>query len=171
MPHKQNPVGCAIILSAAIRVPALVSTMLTGMVQEHERGLGGWHAEWETLPEICMLAGGAIAQTASVLGGLQIHEDRMAKNIDETRGLIFSEAVAMVLRKTVGRAQAHQLLEDASRRAVEQNQSLEDVLQNDARVREHLAPQEIAQLMDPRNYIGSAKEMAKKVLSSLDRKL
>ena len=113
MPHKQNPVGCAVILSAAIRVPALVSTMLTSMVQEHERGLGGWHAEWETLPEICMLAGGAVAQTAGVLGGLQIHENRMAENIGVTGGLIFSEAVAMVLRKKLGRSQSHQLLEDA----------------------------------------------------------
>jgi len=171
MPHKQNPVGCAVILSAAIRVPALVSTMLTSMVQEHERGLGGWHAEWETLPEICMLAGGAVAQTATVLGGLQIHKNRMAENIDETRGLIFSEAVAMVLRKKLGRSQSHELLEAASRRAVEQNQSLQDVLLNDAKVLEHLSAEEIARLMDPRNYIGSAKEMAKKVLSSLDRKL
>ena len=109
MPHKQNPVGCAVILAAAIRVPALVSTMLTSMVQEHERGLGGWHAEWETLPEICTLAGGAVAQAATVLGGLQIHENRMAENIDETRGLIFSEAVAMVLRKKLGRSQSHQV--------------------------------------------------------------
>ena len=106
-----------------------------------------------------------------VLGGLQIHEDRMAENIEETRGLIFSEAVAMVLRKKLGRSQSHQLLEDASRRAVEQNQSLQDVLLNDAKVREHLSAEEIARLMDPKNYIGSAKEMARKVLSSLDRKL
>src|SRR4029077_3069882 len=52
MPHKRNPVGSAVILAAALRVPALVSTVLTAMVQEHERGMGGWHAEWETLPEI-----------------------------------------------------------------------------------------------------------------------
>jgi adenylosuccinate lyase len=45
------------------------------------------------------------------------------------------------------------------------------VLLNDAKVREHLSAEEIARLMDPRNYIGSAKEMTKKVLSSLDRKL
>ena len=49
LPHKRNPVGSAVVLAAAIRVPALVSVMLTAMVQEHERGLGGWHAEWETL--------------------------------------------------------------------------------------------------------------------------
>ena len=55
MPHKRNPVAAAVILSAATRVPGLVSTMLSAMVQEDERGLGGWHAEWETLPEIVML--------------------------------------------------------------------------------------------------------------------
>src|SRR5262249_35482934 len=49
MPHKRNPVSSAVILAAALRVPALVSIILTCMVQEHERGLGGWHAEWETL--------------------------------------------------------------------------------------------------------------------------
>jgi 3-carboxy-cis,cis-muconate cycloisomerase len=85
--------------------------------------------------------------------------------------LIFSEAVAMVLRKKLGRSQSHELMEAASRRAVEQNQSLQDVLLNDAKVLEHLSAEEIARLMDPRNYIGSAKEMTKKVLSSLDRKL
>ena len=52
MPQKRNPVGSAVILSAATRVPPLVSTMIAAMVQEHERGLGGWQAEWETLPEI-----------------------------------------------------------------------------------------------------------------------
>ena len=63
LPHKRNPVGCAVVLAAAIRVPALVSTMLAAMVQEHERGLGGWHAEWETLPEICLLAAGALSHS------------------------------------------------------------------------------------------------------------
>ena len=95
----------------------------------------------------------------------------MAENIEETRGLIFSEAVAMVLRKKLGRSQSHQLLEDASRRAVEQNCNLREVLLNETKVREHLSAEEIARLMDPKNYIGSARELAKKVLSNLDRKL
>jgi adenylosuccinate lyase len=48
---------------------------------------------------------------------------------------------------------------------------LQDVLLSDAKVREHLSTEEIARLMDPGNYIGSAREMTRKVLSSLDRKL
>ena len=171
MPHKQNPVGCATILSAAVRVPALVSTMLSAMVQEHERGLGGWHAEWQTLPEICLLAGGAVAQMEHVLDGLAIHEKRMAENIGATHGLIFAEAIAMVLRKKLGRAQSHELLEEASRRAVKESRPLRDVLLQDTKIREHLSAEDIDRLMDPRNYVGSAREMTKKILASLDRKI
>jgi 3-carboxy-cis,cis-muconate cycloisomerase len=38
---KRNPVDSAVVLAAALRVPALVSTMLTAMTQEHQRRLGG----------------------------------------------------------------------------------------------------------------------------------
>ena len=69
MPHKRNPVACAAILAATIRVPGLVSTMLGAMIQEEERGLGGWHAEWETLPEIICLTGGASHHLANLLPG------------------------------------------------------------------------------------------------------
>ncbi|HTP43039.1 MAG TPA: hypothetical protein VMJ13_00655, partial [Candidatus Acidoferrum sp.] len=158
-------------LSAAVRVPALVSTMLSAMVQEHERGLGGWHAEWQTLPEICLLAGGAVAQMEHVLDELAIHEKRMAENIGATHGLIFAEAIAMVLRKKLGRAQSHELLEEASRRAVKESRPLRDVLLQDAKIREHLSAEDIDRLMDPRNYVGSAREMTKKILASLDRKI
>ena len=48
MPHKRNPVRAAVVVAAAMRAPGLVGTMLSAMLQEHERGLGGWQAEWET---------------------------------------------------------------------------------------------------------------------------
>ena len=72
MPHKRNPVSCAVVLSAATRVPGLVSTMLSAMVQEDERGLGDWHAEWETLPEIFQLTGGALHQVATIVPHLEV---------------------------------------------------------------------------------------------------
>ena len=52
MPHKRNPVTSTAILANANRVPHLVATMLSGMVQEHERSAGLWHSEWEVLTEI-----------------------------------------------------------------------------------------------------------------------
>src|ERR1700744_134337 len=72
LPHKRNPVTCAAVISAATRVPGLVGTMLAAMPQEHERGLGGWHAEWETLPEIVSLAGGTAHTMAALAPRLDV---------------------------------------------------------------------------------------------------
>src|SRR5437762_14277167 len=46
MPHKRNPIACAVTLAAAHRVPGEVASFLSAMVQEHEREVGGWQAEW-----------------------------------------------------------------------------------------------------------------------------
>jgi 3-carboxy-cis,cis-muconate cycloisomerase len=156
MPHKRNPVGAAVVLAAAVRVPALVSVMLTAMAQEHERGLGGWHAEWETLPEIITLTAGALGHLTHVVAGLEVHPARMAENLGATRGLVLAEAVAVALGRHVGRQSAHELVERACRRAVEQVRHLRDVLAEDAQVRAHLSASDLEQLFDPSRYLGLA---------------
>ncbi|MFZ0881938.1 MAG: 3-carboxy-cis,cis-muconate cycloisomerase [Candidatus Acidiferrales bacterium] len=165
LPHKRNPVGSAVVLAAAIRVPALVSTMLAAMPQEHERGLGGWHAEWETLPEIFLLAAGALSNTTQIVNGLEVHEEKMAHNLEATHGLILAEAVAIALAKQMGRMPAHHLIERVSRVALESDRTLREVLLEDKQVREHLAPAEIDKLLDPKNYTGSAESMIERVLA------
>jgi 3-carboxy-cis,cis-muconate cycloisomerase len=166
MPHKRNPVGCAAVLAAAIRVPGLVSVMLTAMVQEHERGLGDWHAEWETLPEIVCLAAGALAQVVQVLDGLELDPARMAENLEATRGLILAEAVTMALGAKIGRLPAHHLVEDACRRAANGKQHLREVLGGDPAVRKHLSAEDLRRLLDPANYVGLAETLVERALAA-----
>jgi 3-carboxy-cis,cis-muconate cycloisomerase len=169
MPHKRNPVGCSVMLAAAIRVPALVSTMLSAMVQEHERGLGGWHAEWDTLPEICTLAAGALAQSIAIAEGLQVDPARMGANLDLTRGLILAEAVAIALGKKLGKMKAHQLVEEASAQAARERRPLHDVLAADSRVTAHLSAAELAQLLDPRRYTGQSEAFVARALAAREK--
>ncbi len=166
MPHKRNPVGSAVILAAAARVPALVSVMLSAMVQEHERGLGGWHAEWETLPDICTLTAGALAQAIAIVEGLQIDPARMATNLDLTHGLILAEPVAMALGEKLGKAQAHAIVEEASAQAISARRPLGDVLAADARVAAHLSARDLERLLDPRSYLGLAKQLIERALAA-----
>src|SRR5262249_45262913 len=77
MPQKRNPVSAAVVLAAAARAPGLVASLLAAMVQEHERGLGGWHAEWETLPELCLLAAGALRHSVETIEGMELDPARM----------------------------------------------------------------------------------------------
>lgn len=165
LPHKRNPVASVVAQAAAVRVPGLVAGMLAAMVQEHERGAGGWHAEWETLPEIFTLAAGALAHIREAAEGLELDADRMRANLEQTRGLILAEAVTMRLAERIGRGNAHRLIEAASRRAAAQRRHLHDVLVEDADIGKHLSGAEAAKLFDPVNYLGSAARLVERVLA------
>jgi 3-carboxy-cis,cis-muconate cycloisomerase len=166
LPHKRNPVSVAVVLAAAARVPALVSVMLAAMVQEQERGLGNWHAEWETLPEICMLAAGALGHVTQVMEGLETDARRMRQNLDATRGLIMAEAVSSALAPKLGRQAAHELVEAACARAVEQGMSLREVLEQDTKLGAHLSAAELDRLFNPENYLGVAEQLVERVLAT-----
>lgn len=81
MAHKRNPTGCQIVLSAAARAPGLAATILSGLPQEQERGLGGWQMEGPVLADLFVLTHGALAALAPVIEGLEIDETRMAENL------------------------------------------------------------------------------------------
>ncbi|WP_341914468.1 3-carboxy-cis,cis-muconate cycloisomerase [Ferrovibrio terrae] len=169
MPHKRNPVASAAVLAAATRVPHLVGSLLSGMVQEHERGLGGWHAEWTVLPELLQLSAGALAHMTETMAGLEVDAARMRANLDVTNGLIMAEAVAMALGAQFGKQAAHHLVEAASKRAVAEKRHLRDVLAEDQAVQPHLKGEALTKLFDPLGYIGVATALIDRVLAKRRR--
>ncbi|MCI1738378.1 MAG: 3-carboxy-cis,cis-muconate cycloisomerase [Pseudomonas veronii] len=156
MPHKRNPVGAAVLISAATRVPGLVATLFSAMPQEHERSLGLWHAEWETLPEICRLVSGALQQALLVSAGLEVDPERMARNLDLTQGLVLAEAVSIVLAQRLGRDTAHHLLEQCCKRAVAEQRHLRAVLADEPLITAELSATDLDRLLDPAHYLGQA---------------
>jgi 3-carboxy-cis,cis-muconate cycloisomerase len=166
MPHKRNPITCAVVLAAAQRVPGLVGTMLAAMPQEHERTLEGWHAEWETLPEIVRVSAGALHQMVEMVAGLEVDPTRMQQNLELTNGLIFAEAVTAVLGKKVGKSKAHQILEAASRKSIAEKKHLREVLAADPQVMPHLNREEIVSLFEPLNYTGVAGKFIDRAIES-----
>jgi 3-carboxy-cis,cis-muconate cycloisomerase len=164
MPQKQNPVACAMVLASAARVPGLISTMLVAMPHEHERGLGLWQAEWETLPEIFRLTSVALARSIEIAEGLVVDASRMASNLDAMLGLPQSEAISTALARKVGRSEAHEILRGATRRANDKSQHLSDILKHMSEVTAHLTPETIDRLLQPREYVGSTKRFIDRVL-------
>ncbi len=166
MPHKRNPVTSAIVLSAAIRAPGLVATLLSAMVQEHERGLGGWHAEWTALPELLILTAGALEQTADMIAHLEVDPKKMRADLDTTNGLMMAEAVTLALGAKLGRLAAHEKVEAACRRAVAEGRHLGLVLADDPEISRQLGFTEIERLMEPQSYIGVSAHLVERVLAS-----
>jgi 3-carboxy-cis,cis-muconate cycloisomerase len=168
MPHKHNPVACAAVIATNARMPGLAATMLQAMSQEHERGLGLWQAEWETVPEAFRLTAAALAYSIEIAQGLQVDAARMMSNLDIMLGLPLSEAVNAALAPKVGRSTAHGLLRTASERAAAENRKLADILKQMPQVTAHLTEAEIDRLLDPRAYLGSAQRFISRVLGEAD---
>jgi 3-carboxy-cis,cis-muconate cycloisomerase len=166
MPHKRNPVSAAIVLSAATRIPGLVSTMLSAMVQEDERGVGNWHAEWETLPEIFRLTAGALHQMATIVPHLEIDAAHMSDNLNATSGLIFAEAVTMAMAAHIGKSAAHALVDEASKKSRESGEHLREVLTENPEVTRQLNAAELDRLFDPKNYLGASGEWVDRVIDA-----
>jgi len=165
MPQKRNPVACSAVLAAAGRVPGLVANALAAMAQEHERGLGNWQVEWETIPEVFALCGGALARMNELIAGLEVDADRMKENLKQTRGLIYAEAVSMALAAHVGKPEAHSLVERLCGVAADRKRHLRDVLGEDAEAMRLLSPSEIERLFDAKQYLGNSRAAIDRVLT------
>ncbi|OTG80338.1 3-carboxy-cis,cis-muconate cycloisomerase [Acinetobacter sp. ANC 4648] len=164
MPHKRNPVAAASILAAANRVPTLMSSIYQSMVQEHERSLGSWHAEWLALPEIFNLCAGTLQRTVEVLKGLEVNTQNMQRNIETTQGLIMAEAVMMALAPKVGRLNAHHLVEQACRKAVAEQRHLYAVVCEIEQVQQYFNREQLQQIFKPELYLGNIQDQIDAVL-------
>jgi 3-carboxy-cis,cis-muconate cycloisomerase len=80
----------------------------------------------------------------------------MQQNLELTRGLIYSEAVAAALAAHTGKGAGHEVLEAASRKAIADSKHLREVLAADPEVTRHLDPAELNRLFDPLGYTGAA---------------
>lgn len=145
MPQKQNPVGSALAVACARQASAYASVLMAALVQEHERGLGGWQSEWPPLSGALAYAGGAADAAGRVLDGLEVDPKRMRENLGLAGGLVMAERAAYLLAERVGRREAYDLVAEAAGRG---------------RLPEEVPPEEL----DPSSYLGSAEAFVDRAL-------
>ena len=165
MPHKRNPIACALTLAAANRVPHLVASFLSAMPQEHERGVGGWQSEWPTVAAVIQSAGVAASSMAEAASGLSVDTKRMRANLEATNGLIFAERAMMLLAPRIGRDTAHKLIEAAVMKSIQEGKRLASVFAEMPELRKHLDAATLRRLEAPEEYLGSVENFRQAQLS------
>jgi 3-carboxy-cis,cis-muconate cycloisomerase len=169
MPHKQNPVSSARALAAAAQAPGLVATMLGAMPQEHERAIGGWQAEWDTLPALATLAADAASAMAGTLAHLEVDEARMRVNMEAAGGVARAEGLVAALAPALGRSEAAHLVERACHRAAASGSTLAAVASSDAAIRSHIDEAAIAMALDPVAQTITARDAVRRALQHRQR--
>jgi 3-carboxy-cis,cis-muconate cycloisomerase len=152
LPHKRNPVQSVAVVAAATRTPGLVATMLSSGLQEHERGAGGWHAEWDVMRELLVLTGTAALHMETMLSGLEIDTARMRSNLEMTKGLIMAERVTFALAPTLGKSKAKSFMEAACKQALSEGEHLREVLKRSPEAQSL----DLDVLFDPATYLGAS---------------
>jgi 3-carboxy-cis,cis-muconate cycloisomerase len=134
------------------------------MPQEHERSLGGSQSEWPTVAAAIQTTGVAAASVAEIVEGLTVDTTRMRRNLEETRGIVFAEKATVLLAEKFGRERAHELLEAAVRKAVEEKRELSDVLGELPEIIKIVDKASLQQLAVPEDYLGSAESFRREML-------
>jgi 3-carboxy-cis,cis-muconate cycloisomerase len=160
MPHKRNPVAAIAMLGCTRQVPGLLATLAAAAEQEHQRAAGAWHAEWEPLRALLRLTGSAASWGAELLTGLEADPARMRANLDAAGGFPMAEHVAAILAPALGRMAAHDLLAQASARAVAEGRTLRDALLDSPDAAQLAAAgvsaEQVEQALEPARYLGAA---------------
>jgi len=157
MPHKRNPMISERICGLAKIMRSLVLPALENVPTWHERDLTQSSCERFVIPEECILIDYMLILMIRVLKGLEVDETRMRKNMEITQGRMMSEAVMLALaKKGLGRQKAHELTRELAIKSHNEQRAFKEVLAENSTVKELLRPEEIKEVMDPRNYLGTA---------------
>ncbi len=166
LPHTRNPVAATAALSAATMAPNYAATILAAQVQEHERAVGGWQAEWITFPALMLVTSGALAAVVGIAEGLEVDVERMRINLERSGGAVFAEAVCFALAEKIGRSEAYALTRELTQRAEREKCPFQEAVANDERVKRVLQAGEIARLFMPTSYQGAAQTFIDRLAAS-----
>jgi 3-carboxy-cis,cis-muconate cycloisomerase len=164
MPHKRNPAGSVVVLAAAARLPGLVSSFMTAMVQEHERAAGGSQAEWPIVAAAVQGTGAAAHAMATVIERLSVDRERMRANLEATGGAVFSERVVMLLVPAVGREAAQELVARALDASWCSRRAFVDVVRSMPEIAGAIPPDTMATIDSPEHYLGEAEALRRELL-------
>ena len=171
MPHKQNPITCETISGLARILRANLQAALENTALWHERDISHSSVERITLPDSFLAAHWMLRKAREVIENLTVNKERMLKNLELTKGLIFSQAVLLkLIEKGLARHTAHDLLRQLALQAQEGGRDFKELLLKDERVREHLSPEEIEEAFDYTYYLKYVDEIFSRFSSGVDNR-
>jgi len=154
MPHKRNPELCERVCGLARLVRSYALTAMQNIALWHERDISHSSNERVIIPDSCLIVDYCLAIFTSVMSGLQIYPKNMQRNLERTKGLIFSQRVMLALiEKGLSRQQAYKLVQRNAMKAWKGNKKFLTLLKADSDVTATLPAEELEGLFDYQYYL------------------
>jgi len=144
MPHKRNPVTCEQISGLSRVVRANTQAALENVALWHERDISHSSVERIILPDSTSLVDYMLAKSDWLIAGLRVYPERMKKNLDLTKGLVFSGQLLLDLTAAgMLREVAYKLVQAHAMQAWEQDGDFRAAIQADPQVTKHLTVEQL----------------------------
>jgi len=154
MPHKRNPIISERICGIARIVRANSLVGLENVALWHERDISHSSAERVVLPDSSIALDYILHKATSLIDGLVVYPERMLKNLQLTRGLIFSGQLLLALtQKGVSRETAYEWVQRNAMKVWETDENFQDLLEHDADITAQLSAAEIAGVFKFETYL------------------
>ena len=149
MPHKRNPELCERICGLSRLVRGHAVTAMENVALWHERDISHSSNERITLPDSCILLNYLFHLFKYIMKDLRVYPENMKRNLDVTKGLVFSQRVMIALiDKGLSRQQAYEIVQRNAMKAWQARISFLDLLSKDAELKKHLSKKELAGIFD-----------------------
>lgn len=146
MPHKRNPVTSEQICGLARVVRANAQAAYEDVALWHERDISHSSVERIILPDSTILTDYLLDKTASLVDKMIVYPERMRRNLELTRGLVFSGQLLLDLAAAgMLREEAYRLVQGHAMKAWEEEGDFRAAVEADAEIRTALTPAKIAE--------------------------
>src|SRR5215211_5806394 len=169
MPHKRNPILSERICGMARTIRANSIVGLENVALWHERDISHSSAERIVLPDSSAALDYILAKATSLLDTLIVYPDNMLKNLNLTRGLVFSGQLMLALtQKGISREDAYAYAQRNAMKVWDEGGEYQDLVTKDAEISLHLSNDEIARVFDLKHYLRSVNKVFVRVFANSD---
>jgi len=166
MPHKRNPVSTEQIAGLARVVRANVQAAFENVALWHERDISHSSVERIILPDSTILVDYMLARMTDIVSGLRVFPERMRRNLDLTKGLVFSGQLLLDLVEAgAPRDEGYQWVQSHAMEAWENDASFRERVENDPRIGKYLTPAAIARAFDLERQLHAVDDIFQRVFT------
>jgi len=166
MPHKRNPIVSEQICGLARVVRSNVQAAFENVALWHERDISHSSVERVILPDSCILTDYLLAKTLWLVGGMRVNVDRMRRNLESTKGLVFSGQVLLDLAAAgMLREQAYRIVQTEAMKAWQEEGDFRAAIEAHPEIRKYLSPEKIASSFSTERQLKHVDDLFRRVFA------
>ncbi len=163
MPHKQNPIICERLCGLARILRANMLAASENINLWHERDISHSSVERIILPDSTIGLDYMLKKAKEVVRNLKVNPDRMLKNIELNRGIIYSQKILInLMNKGLSRMQAYDMVQAIALKVINKDSNFKEEAATDKKLKKFLSDKELEDIFNPYTYLSNINKIYKR---------